>query len=114
MKLYADPKTLTYLFLCDTPDHCTYMNNSIFYHVFSDYYVWQWEDEKGKWNPYDAQVSADLENAKDSGKTISIVAAHRSYDLDLSKMEQINTVTNVARKFERCKSGETNRIFSSK
>lgn len=77
------------------------------YLIFADYFVWQWEDEKGKWNPYNAQLSVDLENAKDSGKTVSFVVAQRSYDIDLFKKKQINTVTNVARRIERCQSGKT-------
>ncbi|KAK7475539.1 hypothetical protein BaRGS_00033228, partial [Batillaria attramentaria] len=71
----------------------------------SEYYVWQWEDEKGKWNPYSAAVSLELEEARETKKgSVSFEACHRSYDVDLAKMEQLNTVTNVKRKVARSKS----------
>lgn len=80
-----------------------------------DYYVWQWQDEKGKWNPYDVQVTCDLENARVSGKsTVSTVACHRSYDIDITKMEQINAVTNVSRTVDRCISDAVDAIDSPK
>ena len=73
-----------------------------------DYYVWQWEDEKGKWNPYNAQVTCDLENARiDGTKTVNITASHRSYDVSIPKMEQVNTVTNVSRTVDRMESGKS-------
>ncbi|XP_071151573.1 E3 ubiquitin-protein ligase DTX4-like, partial [Mytilus edulis] len=71
-----------------------------------DYYVWQWEDEKGKWIPYNAEHSVEIENARITGKDLNIVANHRAYDIDFAQMEQVNTVTNVARTIDRCKSGE--------
>ena len=73
----------------------------------TDFYAWQWQDEKGQWNPYSATVALDLEDARESNTaTVSFEACHRSYSLDLSKMKQVNTITNVERDVERSKSGE--------
>ncbi|XP_071091568.1 poly [ADP-ribose] polymerase 2-like [Haliotis cracherodii] len=68
-----------------------------------DFYVWQWENEHGKWNPYPADTSLLLEQAQRDGtdETVDIEAQHRSYAIDLKTMEQINTTTNVARKVAR-------------
>ncbi|XP_052061319.1 poly [ADP-ribose] polymerase 2-like [Mytilus californianus] len=79
-----------------------------------DYYVWQWEDEKGKWNPYNAEHSIEIENARISGKDLNIVANHRAYDIDFAQMEQVNTVTNVARTIDRCQSDAVEPIDSPK
>ncbi|VDI78312.1 poly [ADP-ribose] polymerase, partial [Mytilus galloprovincialis] len=79
-----------------------------------DYYVWQWEDEKGKWIPYNAEHSVEIENARITGKDLNIVANHRAYDIDFSQMEQVNTVTNVARTIDRCKSDAVEPIDSPK
>lgn len=73
----------------------------------TDFYVWQWQDEKGQWNPYSTTVSLDLEDARESSTaTVSFEAFHRSYSIDMSKMKQVNTVTNVERVVERGKSGK--------
>ncbi|KAK3085759.1 hypothetical protein FSP39_008277 [Pinctada imbricata] len=68
-----------------------------------DFYIWQWEDENGKWNPYDVKTSIALEKA-DESDTVDFEAYHRSYSIDVKKKEQINTVTKVKRKVDRVKS----------
>lgn len=71
----------------------------------SEYYVWQWEDEHGKWNPFLAATSLELEEARDSKKgSVAFKASHRSYEVDLAKMEQVNTTSDVKRKVSRTKS----------
>ncbi|KAK3589103.1 hypothetical protein CHS0354_017445 [Potamilus streckersoni] len=73
--------------------------------VDDEFYVWQWEDEKGKLKPYDVKVTLALEKARESGETtVDIVASHRSYSIDISKMEQRNTVTDLKKKVCRNKS----------
>lgn len=67
-----------------------------------DYYNWEWQDEKGGWNPYGIKASLDLENGyHGDDKTVDVEACSRSYTIDIGKMEQTNTVTNVIRKVAR-------------
>ena len=48
----------------------------------------------------------DLESALKGGDTtVSVVAAHRAYTVDVQKMEQSNDTTSVIRKVQRIKSG---------
>ncbi|XP_033626574.1 poly [ADP-ribose] polymerase 2-like isoform X2 [Asterias rubens] len=69
-----------------------------------DYFVWQWQDEKNRWNPYSVEHSVLLEAAKQySEDSVDIVAAHRAYKIDLQSMEQSNVTTQVIRKVERHK-----------
>ena len=64
--------------------------------------MWQWEDEKGNYNPYSAAATLALEEAKKAKEsTYDLEACHRSYRIDMKKMEQTNTVTNVTRKVAR-------------
>jgi hypothetical protein len=68
--------------------------------------VWQWQDEKGKWNPYSASLSLELEEAQEAGTdSVDFEACHRSYTCNLKEMKQVNTVTKVKRDLERAKSG---------
>lgn len=85
--------------------------NSQFYLLFLAYYVWLWEDEKGNYNPYGTKNTLALETAyinKDG--SITIEACSRGYTVDIPKMEQTNTVTNVIRKVSREQSGKSNSI----
>ncbi|XP_062609623.1 poly [ADP-ribose] polymerase 2-like [Saccostrea cucullata] len=68
-----------------------------------DFYIWQWQDEKGGWNPYAVETCVDLERAEGKGH-IDFEAFKRSYSIDVAKMEQINTSTDVKRKVDRVKS----------
>ncbi|XP_064640278.1 poly [ADP-ribose] polymerase 2-like [Lineus longissimus] len=68
-------------------------------------YVWEWEDEHGKWHPYSITNSLEIEAAHQSKQNdVTVVACHRSYQIDLTEMEQENTVTKVCRKVRREKS----------
>ncbi|XP_060082322.1 poly [ADP-ribose] polymerase 2-like isoform X2 [Ylistrum balloti] len=69
------------------------------------FYVWQWEDERGKWNPYSYDVAVKLEKARQLKETeVDISACARSYRLNITKMEQTNLVTDVVRNVARIKS----------
>ncbi|XP_033729210.1 poly [ADP-ribose] polymerase 2-like, partial [Pecten maximus] len=69
------------------------------------FYVWQWEDEKGRWNPYSYDVAVKLEKARQLKETeVDISACARSYSVDISAMEQTNTATDVVRNVARIKS----------
>ncbi|KAL8613854.1 hypothetical protein ACOMHN_032844 [Nucella lapillus] len=71
----------------------------------NDFYVWQWQDEKGKWNPYSAALSLDLEGAQEKKEDeVSFEACHRSYTISMATMKQENTVTSVKRDVGRSKS----------
>ncbi|XP_076469842.1 poly [ADP-ribose] polymerase 2-like [Babylonia areolata] len=70
-----------------------------------DFYAWQWQDEKGKWNPYPAAVSLDLEDAQEKKlDEVTFEACHRSYTVDMATLKQENSVTHVKRDVERSKS----------
>lgn len=78
---------------------------SLHVYLFVDF-VWQWQDEKNRWNPYSVDHSVALELAKqNSDDSVDIVAAHRAYKIDLQAMEQSNVSTQVIRKVERQKIG---------
>lgn len=74
----------------------------------SDYHIWQWEDEHGNWNPYHAKQAIELEtNSQNGTGSVSLVASHRAYTVDLSKMEQVNDSTGVKRTVKRATSDAT-------
>ena len=82
------------------------MYTKVLWH-FPAFYVWQWEDEKGNYNSYSAAAALDLEEAQSAKEsTYDLEACHRSYTIDLGKMEQTNTVTDVTRKVAREESSE--------
>lgn len=65
--------------------------------------VWQWEGDKGQWEPYLPSACTLLNSAVTSG-TSSVhlsLDSGQSYDVDLKKMLQINPVTKYKRKI-RC------------
>ncbi|XP_048742265.2 poly [ADP-ribose] polymerase 2-like [Ostrea edulis] len=68
-----------------------------------EFYVWQWKDEKGGWNPYSVVTCIDLERADGKGH-VDFEAFNRSYSIDVAKLEQINCTTDIRRKVERVKS----------
>ncbi|XP_069114193.1 poly [ADP-ribose] polymerase 2-like isoform X2 [Argopecten irradians] len=69
------------------------------------FYVWQWEDEKGKWNPYCYDVAVKLEKARQLKENeVDISACARSYRVDITAMEQTNLATDVVRNIARIKS----------
>ncbi|XP_006818261.1 poly [ADP-ribose] polymerase 2-like isoform X2 [Saccoglossus kowalevskii] len=68
----------------------------------NDYFVWQWQDEKNKWNPYNVKNTVVIEASHKAGSdNVGIEALRRTYTIDLKKMEQINDDTDVTRKIER-------------
>jgi hypothetical protein len=82
------------------------LNCVVNFHL-SEFYVWEWEDERGKWHPYNITNSLAIEDAYKKKLTdITVVACHRSYEIELAKMEQENTVTNICRNVRRKKSGK--------
>ena len=71
-----------------------------------DFYAWEWEDEKKKWNPYLAQTAVDIENAQLScSGTHPVAAFGRNYTIDLNELEQSNDDTGVIRQVRRTRSG---------
>ena len=69
----------------------------------TEYALWQWEDEHGRWNPYNLSSSLDLEDMHQGGATspVTLMAYGRAYTVDVAKMEQTNDVTGVVRKVKR-------------
>ena len=69
--------------------------------------MWEWEDENGKWNPYNAKTCLDLMTAQKEEETwVASKAAGRSYTIHIDRMEQVNTATNVKRAVRLQKTGE--------
>ncbi|KAJ8041109.1 Poly [ADP-ribose] polymerase 2 [Holothuria leucospilota] len=68
------------------------------------YFTWQWQDERNRWNPYLCDATKLLEASYTGDKKIvDIQAAGRDYAIDVTKMEQRNTDTDVVRKVDRLK-----------
>ncbi len=77
------------------------MNDSI-----ADFYVWEWEDEHGHWNPYDTNSTLLLElgrGKKEKTVEIHVEAFDRDYTIDLKNMVQTNNDTGVKRNVRRQK-----------
>ena len=69
--------------------------------------MWQWQDEKRKWNPYRPEHTIALENGQQNKEeSISLQIAGRNYTMDLTNMEQRNDETEAVRKIDRLKIGE--------
>ena len=78
----------------------------------TDFYYWEWQDERNNWNPYNAKTSVSLEKAKEAGqKNMSFEAYNRSYTVNVAKMEQVNDATGVIRKVQRVQSSEYFYLF---
>lgn len=70
------------------------------------YNIWHWVDEKGNDNSYGVLNTLALEKAFiNKENTVNIEACHRAYSVDITKMEQTNTTTNVKRAVHRQSSG---------
>ena len=68
----------------------------------SGFFVYEWENENKKWEAYSAEVMVKIADAVNNDQTtVSVTCQNRSYDIDLSKLIQKNTSTNVTRKV-RC------------
>ena len=71
-----------------------------------DYYIWEWEDEHGRWNPYGVAATVLLEKElMNDGKDVHIEALGRNYTVDIVKNVQTNDDTGVQRGVRRQKSG---------
>ncbi|XP_022104344.1 poly [ADP-ribose] polymerase 2-like [Acanthaster planci] len=67
-----------------------------------DYFVWEWQDDKKRWNAYGLSACTEIEAAhKGSCDSLDLVVAHRAYQVDLQAMEQVNQTTKVKRKIRR-------------
>ena len=76
------------------------------HYIFVDFHVWEWEDENGRWNPYNITASVLLEKElMDGGNTVQIEAYGRNYTIDIAKKIQTNDDTGVQRDVQRQKSG---------
>ena len=69
------------------------------------FFVYQWQNENKKWEPYNAEVMIQIADALQNDQTnLSVTCQSRSYDIDLKKLIQTNTSTNVTRKVQCVKS----------
>ena len=68
----------------------------------SDFAIWNWEDEKGRWNPYSLDTCEKLEDQYQApGQFVKVSAYKRAYTIDLLTMKQANDATGVERKVKR-------------
>ncbi len=68
------------------------------------FFVYEWQNDK-KWESYSAEIMVKIADAINNDQTtVSVTAQNRSYDIDLSKLIQTNTSTNVTRKIRCVKS----------
>jgi hypothetical protein len=69
------------------------------------FFIYEWQNEKTKWEPYNAETMIKIVDAIDNDQlTLSVACENRSYDIDLKKLIQTNTTTNVIRKIHCVKS----------
>ncbi|XP_072169723.1 poly [ADP-ribose] polymerase 2-like isoform X1 [Diadema setosum] len=74
----------------------------------SEYFVWEWQDEKKRWNAYCPEHAIALENGwQNNDGAVSLNIASRNYTMDLNKMEQSNDDTQVVRQIRRDKTEHT-------
>lgn len=76
------------------------------------YFVYEWQNEHKKWEAYNAEIMIKIADAINNDQTtLSVTAQTRSYDIDLKKLIQTNTSTNVTRKIHCIKSSLLNSCF---
>ncbi len=69
------------------------------------FFVYQWQNENKKWEAYTAEIMIQIADAINKDQTtVSITSQSRTYDIDLNKLLQTNTSTNVTRKIHCAKS----------
>ncbi|CAF3595748.1 unnamed protein product [Rotaria sp. Silwood1] len=69
------------------------------------FFVYEWQNENKKWETYIAEIMIKIADAINNDQTtLSVTCQSRSYDIDLKKLIQTNTSTNVTRKIHRIKS----------
>ena len=67
--------------------------------------LYEWQNEKKKWEAYTAEVMIKIADAIANDETnLKVTCETRSYDIDLKKLIQANKSTNVKRKIRRVKS----------
>lgn len=77
------------------------------------FFVYEWQDQNKKWDPYAAHVMVKIADAINTDQTtLSVTCQTRSYDIDLKKLTQTNTSTKVTRKIHCVKSSLLFSIFS--
>jgi hypothetical protein len=73
------------------------------------FFVYEWQNENKKWEAYSAEIMIKIADAINNDQTtLSITFQNRSYDIDLNKLIQTNTSTNVKRKIHCIKSSLLN------
>lgn len=71
----------------------------------SGFFVYEWQNENKKWEAYAAATMVKIADAINNDQTnVSVTCDSRSYDIDLAKLIQTNTNTNVTRKVRCVKS----------
>lgn len=79
------------------------------------FFAYEWQNENKKWEVYTAESMVQIANALNNDQTtISITCQTRSYDIDLKKLNQKNTSTNVVRKIHCVKSSSLKMIFDQR
>jgi hypothetical protein len=69
------------------------------------FFIYEWQNENKKWEAYTAEIMVKIADAINNDQmTLSVTCGNRSYDIDLKKLVQINTSTNVSRKIHCVKS----------
>ncbi|CAF1189095.1 unnamed protein product [Rotaria sordida] len=69
------------------------------------FFIYEWQNENKKWEPYIAEIMIKIVDAINNDQTtLSVTSQNRSYNIDLKKLIQTNTSTNVTRKIHRIKS----------
>ena len=69
------------------------------------FFIYEWQNENKKWEAYIAEIMIKIADAINNDQTtLSVTCGNRSYDIDLKKLIQINTSTNVSRKIHCVKS----------
>lgn len=77
------------------------------------FFVYEWQNENKKWEVYAAESMVKIADALNNDQTtVSITSQTRSYDIDLKKLSQKNTSTNVIRKIRCVKSSLLKRCSS--
>ncbi|CAF3963271.1 unnamed protein product [Adineta steineri] len=69
------------------------------------FFIYEWQNENKKWESYTAEIMVKIADALNNDQTsFSFTCQSRSYDIDLKKLTQTNTSTNVIRKVRCVKS----------
>ncbi|XP_071085244.1 E3 ubiquitin-protein ligase TRIP12-like isoform X2 [Haliotis cracherodii] len=70
--------------------------------VNTDSVIWQWQDDRAMWRPYNTIDSKIVEAAYQAGEDeVSLSTMGRSYAVDFNSMQQINEDTGTARPVQR-------------